>query len=290
MGEAITRGELRVLTEEQVAFYEEHGYLRIPQVFAEEELEAMDRELLEVLATWGLDVVGWTGDWKKDYMEDELIHTTKLVGVEGVDLYSASWAAAIFNPNLCDAMADLIGPAVEYHHTTTHVKPPQTGDAVPLHQDSYFYTHSDDRFVASLVHLDDTDDVNGCIRFLDGSHKNGIVEHVSMSAAGPVVPYLPTETYRLEDTVPVPARRGDVVCFNYHTMHGSKNNRTSKLRRLVRIGYRNPENLQTHGEWITRPGPMVRGLRPRAAKQEPLPVPGRLEAEAESRRRQLEKR
>jgi ectoine hydroxylase-related dioxygenase (phytanoyl-CoA dioxygenase family) len=290
MGVVDQRADRLLLSDEQIAFLDETGYLHIPNVFSEDELEAMDRELMAVLGAWGLDVVGWTGEWRIDYGLGDEIDTSNLVGVEGVDLYSSAWAHAAFNPRLCDAMVDILGPNVEYHHTVTHVKPPSTGDAVPLHQDSLFYTHTNDRFMSNLVHIDDTNDENGCIRFVPGSHKDGIVEHVATSAAGPVVPYLDPKKYSIDDTVPVPARRGDVVCFNYHAMHGSLPNRTKNLRRLVRIGYRDPLNKQVSGEWITRPGQMVRGLRPRTQGEDAIPVPGRHEAETESRQRQAEAR
>ena len=70
-------------------------------------------------------------------------------------------------------------------------------------------------------------------------------------------PHLPTDIYLLEETVPVPAKRGDVVCFSIYTIHGSYINTTDKPRRLVRVGYRDPQNLQTAGQSLGRPGLMV---------------------------------
>ena len=113
------------------------------------------------------------------------------------------------------------------------------------------------------MHLDDTFHENGEIRFLDGSHRNGYIPHVVGSAAkghtplvvdGVSTPHLPTDRYRHSDTVAVPARRGDVVAFNLCTVHGSYINQTDRNRRLVRVGYRNPENPQTSGHALGRPG------------------------------------
>ena len=72
----------------------------------------------------------------------------------------------------------------------------------------------------------------------------------------------------MENTVPVPAKRGDVVCFSLHTIHGSYINQTEVNRRIVRFGYRHPENQQTSGQSIGRPGLMVRGNRKRQEGQE----------------------
>src|SRR5262249_52772584 len=123
-------------------------------------------------------------------------------------------------------------------------------------------------YVDVLVHLDDTRHENGEIRFLDGSHKMGALQHVVQNPDGtPCSPHLPFTQYKLEDTVPVPAKRGDVVCFNINTIHGSYINTTKEPRRLVRIGYRDPENKQTAGQSMGRPGLMVHGYRARHVGQ-----------------------
>src|ERR671925_652007 len=131
-----------MLTQEQIAHFNEQGYLRIPQIFTPEEVEALRREL------------------------------------------------------------DQLGPNVELHHTTLHVKPPETGMPFPLHQDSPFYQHEGFSYVDALVHLDDTNDENGCLRFVPGSHKHGHLEHITQNCS----PHLPTDQWRLENTVPCPAK------------------------------------------------------------------------------------
>ena len=77
------------------------------------------------------------------------------------------------------------------------------GQAIPCRftRDSFFYRHTSDRFVANLVHLDDTNEENGCICFLPGSHKAGPLVHVTEDANGAVVPYLSPERYQLAHAV-----------------------------------------------------------------------------------------
>lgn len=261
--------KLAHLTRAQVDFYREHGYLRIPQVFSSAETAALAGELTQLIETWAEKTPGWSGPWRKAYMDAATEKKSKLVAMHDLQLYSRAWCAAVTNPVLCDSMSDLLGPNVELHHSTLHAKPPETGHPFPLHQDWAFYRHADGRYVDVLVHLDDTRDENGCIRFLDGSHKLGALEHVTKTPEGPCTPHLPTDKYSLDETVPVPAQRGDVVVFHIHTIHGSRINRTPKIRRLVRIGYRDPENVQTGGQALGRPGLLVRGLRPKAQVVQP---------------------
>jgi len=258
-----TAVRLRTLSTEQVAFYHEHGFLRIPQVFSVSDIAEMDDELETLIAKWASDSLGWTGPWRKIYMDADTEKKSKLIAMHDLQLYSQAWNRAVNHPVLCDAMADLIGPNVELHHTTLHAKPPETGHPFPMHQDWAFYKHMDNRYADVLVHLDDTSAENGEIRFLDGSHKHGALEHVTMTPDGHCTPHLPTDRWHLEDTTPVPAKRGDVVVFNIFTIHGSYINRTDRIRRLVRMGFRDPDNKQTEGQSIERLGPMVRGMRPK---------------------------
>ena len=171
-------------------------------------------------------------------------------------------------------MSQLIGPNVEVHHSTMHVKPPETGHPFPMHQDWAFYQHENERYIDVLVHLDDTDADNGEIRFLDGSHKEGARPHITSNASGPCTPHLATDQYHLADTVAVPAKAGDAVCFSIHTIHGSYINQTQQNRRIVRIGYRDPDNRQTDGQSVGRPGLMVKGRRPRQAEQRLFSING----------------
>ena len=257
-------GDPNVLSSEQVAFYHEHGFLRIPAVFTQQETEELSEDLNWLMQSWAIRDRGWTGPWRSRYMDVETEKKSQLIALHDLQFYSDAWARAMTKRTLGAAMADLLGPAVELHHSTLHVKPPETGHPFPMHQDWAFYKHADGRYVDVLVHLDDTRHENGEIRFLSGSHKQGALEHITRDNDGKeCTPHLPLEKYRLEDTVPVPALRGDVVCFNIFTVHGSHINTTERARRLVRVGYRAPENEQLEGQSKGRPGWMVYGRRTR---------------------------
>ncbi len=251
-----------ILTSERVEFYREHGYLRVPEVFDSEQLEEMSEELNRLMTEWARNTPGWTGDWRKKYMDEDTEKKARLVAMHDLQLYSAAWMRAIVAPRLVGTLVDLLGPDVEFHHSTMHVKPPQQGHPFPMHQDYPFYEHIDQRYCDVLVHLDDTGPANGEIRFLDGSHKKGPLEHIRKTANGdPCSPHLPTDEYRLEDTVAVPAEAGDIVVFNICTIHGSYLNTTDKDRRLIRVGYRHPDNREIRGQSAGRPGLLVSGKR-----------------------------
>jgi len=261
-----------MLAQDQINFYNEHGYLRIPAVFDPSEIEELSDEMDRLVQDWAATNEGWTGPWRQAYMDPSTEKKSKLTSMHDLQFYSAAWCRAVIHSRLVEAVSDLLGPNVELHHSTMHIKPPETGHPFPMHQDHPFYAHENGNYLDGLVHLDDTRHENGEIRFLDGSHKLGPLTHITQNADGtPCSPHLPVDKYRLEDTVPVPAKRGDVVVFNIYTIHGSYINTTREPRRLVRVGYRDPENRQTAGQSLNRPGLIVSGFRHRRQGQPLFP-------------------
>lgn len=257
-----------MLNQSQVDHYHEQGFLHIPAVYDSEHLAAMQADMDWMIDTWANRHQGWTGPWRQAYMDEKTEQKSQLIAMHDLHFYSEPWMRAVTQAGLCRAMAQLLDGPVELHHSTMHVKPPETGHPFPMHQDWAFYRHADGRYVDVLVHLDDTRHDNGEIRFLAGSHKQGPLGHVTKADGKGCTPHLPTDEYRLEDTVAVPAKAGDVVLFNIHTVHGSYINITDQMRRLVRVGYRHPENRQLGGQSFNRPGLMVAGRRPRAEGDE----------------------
>lgn len=253
-----------MLNAEQAATFQEQGYIRIPNVFTPEEVEAMRTELDQLIQDWATTNMGWSGPWRDVLMDAETNKKSMLTHLHDLHFYSEAWCRAVTKKNLAEAMGVLIGPNVELHHTTLHVKPPETGMPFPLHQDSPFYQHEAlQGYVDAIVHLDDTCHENGELRFVPGSHTQGHIEHVLKDANGEYCsPHLPTDQWNLDNTTPCPAKAGDVVAFSIYTVHGSYINQTDRWRRLVRLGYRDPKNRQLAGQSLGRAGLMVKGVRP----------------------------
>lgn len=252
-----------MLTQDQVQAYRDDGYLHIPKVFDANEVEELRVQLDTLVQAWATTNAGWSGPWRDVYMSPDIEQRSTLTHLHDLHFYASAWCQAVTKPKLAEAMQDLLEtPNVELHHTTLHLKPPETGMPFPLHQDSPFYRHEGPAYVDAIIHLDDTNDDNGCLRFVPGSHGRGHLEHIEQVDGSPVSPHLPTADWALDDTEPMPAQAGDVVAFSIYTVHGSRINRTDRWRRLVRVGYRDPANRQLAGQSHGRAGLMVSGLRP----------------------------
>jgi phytanoyl-CoA hydroxylase len=246
------------LTRDEVDFYNEHGYLRLRAVYTPTEVAQLSEELDYVIENFATRGKGWSGPWRQQLMNATEEQQSVLVALHEVQMYAASWMRAILEPRLTQSLADILGPAVEFHHATLHAKGPDFGAPFPMHQDYPFYPHQDGRYIDAILHVDGADEDGGCLKFLDGSHKLGPLQHSTEGS-----PHLDQNVYRLEDAVSVPAEPGDVVFFSIHTIHGSALNRKPTWRRVMRLGYRDPHNRQLSGQGYGRPGLMVHGLRPK---------------------------
>src|SRR5437879_8244914 len=61
-----------MLSQKQIEFFNENGYLRIPQVYTPEEVDAMRRELDQLIQDWATTNMGWSGPWRQVYMSPEV--------------------------------------------------------------------------------------------------------------------------------------------------------------------------------------------------------------------------
>ena len=233
-------------------FYRENGYVLVRSVFDQDEIEemrgAIDR-ILETVAASGHDTSHtWAG----------VDQSLQLKGFHDLTYHDGVFTRMVAHPRLVDVLTELIGPNVQLHHTKMLVKPPEQGAPFPMHQDYPYFPHERHSVLAASVHLDDTDEENGCLHVVPGSHRLGPLEASGESK---------TVDYPLESGDACPAAAGDVLFFNYLTIHGSGVNRSARTRRNVLFQYRDPadppllnEGVEEHVDWGA--GVIVAGSNP----------------------------
>ncbi len=262
---ATVRAEYQ-MDEQELAFFRENGWMKLEQVFDEVEMQTLSEELDRLIDEWAEESMGWAGDWREEYLDPDERQGTSLIAMHDLQHYSEAFRQMVEDPRLVTPVAQLIGENVELHHTTLHAKPPDRGSPFPMHQDWAFYKHhgGPTEYIDALLHVDDVPSEKGPLQFIKGSHELGALEHIEGEGQAP---HLPTDEYHLDDATEVPAAAGDVILMSYHSIHGSDQNRTDEMRRLVRIGYRDPANEQFEGQSLGRDGIMVAGKK-RAADTE----------------------
>jgi phytanoyl-CoA hydroxylase len=242
------------------SFYDEQGYVLVKSVFTREETAALREEAHAIArrleSAYGPGVVGqgWASAAK---LTDE---PRRLLSCHNVQFHSAAFARLITDPRLTARAADIIGPNVQLHHTKMFIKPPGTGAPFPMHQDVPYFPHRRHSMIAAVIHMDDAPVEKGCFRVMPGSHRDGARRHEPDGLF-----HLSVDEFPLADATALPARAGDVLFFNYMTIHGSGMNQSSEARTTLLVQMRDPEDLPIRDTHVSRgQGMMLCGHDPLA--------------------------
>jgi phytanoyl-CoA hydroxylase len=221
---------------EAQATFRTQGYLLLKGVYDDEEVEALGRAVDAIIERASGTSSDVNHAWRGDHLDDDDRGRVVLSGYHDLPYHDAVFTRAAAHPRLVEALVAVIGPDVQLHHTKMLVKPPEKGAPFPMHQDYPFFPHLRHTVTAASVHLDDATEENGCLHLIPGSHADGPIGEIGDNKS------LDTDAYPLEAGVAVPAEAGDVLLFNYLTIHGSGVNRSSRPRRNILFQYRDPED------------------------------------------------
>lgn len=234
-----------MISQTDIDFYKENGYFLAKGVFTESEVEDMREAVDAIIRRAAGSKYDKNHVWQGDYLGDEDVRKLVLKGFHDVHFHHAAFTRAAIHPRMADIVRGLIGPNVMLHHSKMLVKPPEKGAAFPLHQDYPYFPHANHTMTAASVYLDDATEENGAIGVIPGSHKLGPLPHVGRH-------YLDHREYPISRATICCAEKGDVLFFNYLTVHGSNANRSPRPRRNVLFQYRDPldpPTVDTHVDW-----------------------------------------
>jgi phytanoyl-CoA hydroxylase len=244
------------LSAEQKAFYAENGYVIAKGVFSKDEARQLCDEA-HALAERLQKIRSIDATWSSVKNADESTKTI-IYHCHDVQFQSAAFARMLVDPRFTRIAQDVIGPNVQLHHTKMFIKPPEKGSPFPMHQDYPYFPHEKHTMTAAIVHFDDAPIEKGCVRVVPGSHK-----------LGPLTPFNKTDLslspveYPVEKATPCAAQSGDVLFFNYLTIHGSGVNTSNEARTTVLIQMRDPldqPSVKTHES--RGQGMMLAGIDP----------------------------
>ncbi|MDJ0823929.1 MAG: phytanoyl-CoA dioxygenase family protein [Rhodobacter sp.] len=112
-------------------------------------------------------------------------------------------------------------------------KPPRVGSTTPWHQDQAYHDPTlDERGLNFWIPLDDTDEANGCMQYVPGSHRMDVLPHHSIGNDPRVHGLEVDGPERFADqVVACPLSAGDAVLHLPTTLHYAGPNRTDRQRR-----------------------------------------------------------
>jgi ectoine hydroxylase-related dioxygenase (phytanoyl-CoA dioxygenase family) len=247
-----------MLTQDEIAFYHENGYVLAKGLLSRDEAQNLRQESHDLIARLS-DHKSMDATWGSAREAVKGAENTKIFHCHNVQFYSAAFTRLLVNDRLTSAASSIIGsPNVQLHHTKLFIKPPEKGSPFPMHQDVPYFPHDRHSMIAAIVHFDDAPIEKGCVRVVPGSHKLGPLEHNPSGGW-----HLPFEQFPVESAVPCEAEAGDALFFSYLTIHGSGVNVSQEARTTVLIQMRDPEDPPTIKTHESRgQGMMLRGFDP----------------------------
>ncbi|CAN5576839.1 phytanoyl-CoA dioxygenase family protein [soil metagenome] len=252
------------LSADQKAFYAEKGYILAKGVFTPAEAAEFRAEA-HALADRLMKIKNIDATWQS-VRKDDAPSKTIIYHCHDVQFQSALFTRMVYDPRLTAIAADVVGPNVQLHHTKMFIKPPEKGSPFPMHQDHPYFPHQNHSMTAAVIHFDDAPIAKGCLRVVPGSHKLGPLEPDNKGDFS-----LSPEKYPIESATPCEAQPGDVLFFNYLTIHGSGVNVSPEARTTVLLQMRDPMDPPLYRTHESRgQGMMLAGFDPSCATMQPL--------------------
>lgn len=210
--------------------FDRDGYYLARGVFKPTEIKSLGREfdriVRQLTRTGDLNSAQWAGELQKKVGGEK----SMITHTHNVQNYSAAWLRAIQSKRFLDVAEAILGADIILHHTKLFQKPTENGMPFTMHQDWSYFPSLKDTMIAAVIHVSPATDRMGCLRVYPGSHKLGRV-----ASTGGQEPSDFLEKYPLENATVIEAEPGDVLFFHYFTIHGSKHNRSNRLRKTVLV-------------------------------------------------------
>jgi ectoine hydroxylase-related dioxygenase (phytanoyl-CoA dioxygenase family) len=215
-----------VASPEQIAAFAEHGYLVVRQALPAEELDRIEMHCDLLLA----DKERLANDWAWDRNESKeqrsfriVQSTPTLVWPQIAEQPYRAWLASFASSLMTREMA--------FWYDQFLGKPPGKSAPTYWHQDEgYWGGNLFDRGITGWIPLQDVDTINGCMHFIDGGHREGVLTHRLVEGVQSDLLVCEVDENR---AVACPMARGDVAFHHSKTPHMSNANTGPAWRKAV---------------------------------------------------------
>jgi len=220
------------LSEAQIRFFHDEGYLSLPPIATEAEVA----ELRDVYHRIFARRAGWEDGNYLDFGGPDDAEP-RLPQILMPSQYEPGLMTSRVHAQ-CLAMArQLLGPEAEFHFDHAMTKPAQGGAPTPWHQDKSFYTRkTTHRTVTFWIPLQPVEAEGGCLRFIPRSHLGPLLQHRHLDGDGRVHGL---EAIGLDDSkaVSCPLEAGGATIHHHLTLHGAATNVSSGERWAYAMGF-----------------------------------------------------
>ncbi|MFV1967091.1 MAG: phytanoyl-CoA dioxygenase family protein [Pirellulaceae bacterium] len=222
------------LSDEQLTFYQENGYLAGVRILTHEQVDMLREELQEFFDPQhaGREL------WYEYHANESVDPGTVLFHALGAWRIRAGFHDVLWHPAFTVAASQLLGGAVRFWHDQLFCKPARHGGVVAWHQDYSYWTRTKPlAHLTCWIGLDDSTRDNGCLHYVPGSHQWDLLPITGlagdMDAIREALDEEQWETFK--NPVAVELKKGECSFHHGLTIHGSFENSSERPRRAVVI-------------------------------------------------------
>ncbi|MEX2511534.1 MAG: phytanoyl-CoA dioxygenase family protein [Cyclobacteriaceae bacterium] len=252
------------LSEEQVAFFHENGYLPNIKLLENEQVDLLNKELDEII--------------NPNHPGNELFYEFKSnesANPDTVLFHSLGhWRIKegfhdiLWNPAFVMAASQLLeDKSVRFWHDQLFCKPAKHGGVVAWHQDYSYWTRTVPmQHLTCWVGLDDADISNGCLYYVPKSHRWGLLDKPELAGdMEGLMDYLTEKQKKEFKPVPIEMKKGYGSFHHPLMVHGSYENKSDRSRRAFVLNVfadgtqSNTNDVLLDGVPVIPPGETLKG-------------------------------
>ncbi len=221
------------LSDEQVTFFHDQGYLTGIRVLDDRQIDALRAELAALTAKSheGNDLFYEFHSNESQNSDTVLFHALGAWRIE------PSFHDVLWDPAFLVPASQLLGGAVRFWHDQLFCKPAKHGGVVAWHQDYSYWTRTQPMaHLTCWIGLDDSTRENGCLYYVPGSHKWNLLPVTGLTGnMDEIKTVLTPEQQNAFRPVPIELKRGECSFHHPLLIHGSYENRSDRPRRATLI-------------------------------------------------------
>jgi hypothetical protein len=223
------------LTKDQLGFFDEMGYLPGIRMLNENQIEVLRKDVMELASPSHPG-----NELFYEYNSNESTDPqTILFHALGAWRITPALHDVLWNPAFIMAASQLLGDKpVRFWHDQLFYKPAKKGGVVAWHQDYSYWTRTKPvAHITCWCTLDDATIENGCLQYIPGSHKWGLLpKPVIAGDLHGIKDFLNEEQKKMfEHPEYAPVKAGEAIFHHSLTLHGSGENKSSHPRRAFVI-------------------------------------------------------
>ena len=223
------------ISAENIAFYNDFGYLIAPSLVLKEEIAELKREATLIFRGKRGEVEGLVNVGDKESDEEVL---KKYLAIHFPHKLSPVIKEYLSHRGILAILRAIVSPNIKCMQSMLFIKAPgKAGQS--WHQDEYYIPTRDKSLVGAWIAIDDATIENGCLWIIPGSHQPAYIRKRIPNTSGEYadIDTIDISAYPREQQVPVEVKSGTVVFFNGYTLHSSLRNKTSANFRMALVNH-----------------------------------------------------